>query len=332
MPKQKQSTKQIKASSGPKGPPNTGPLKKAPVAQTRVLSNRPPTISRSGDQTFIEHKELLATISNSSTYVVNGGIGGNLYRNNPTNASLFSWLSTIAASFDKYKFISVGLSYEPFCATSEAGRVALYWDPDSQDLEPADRVELANHYHVKESAPWVGIGVSAQVDTNLRFTNDSSVSDTKLVDLGQFGWAVYGGNTSNDLGDIFVVYKVQLCMPQPSATLIQTVQSGGGGVSLGPGFASVSTTTATTTILTFRTPGVFIVASSQRSLTYTSTVGGGGLTVNSSTVQQGTSAYLSILNVTVTKPGGTLTATGTGFGNYTFEVVRAKVGNSANTL
>jgi hypothetical protein len=303
----------------------------APVAISRIVRGSRPKFVRSKGSVTISHRELIGQFNSTSALVVNGGVTGNLYRINPSNPLLFPWLQTLASNFDQYKFDSMRLQYVPMCATTETGRVAIYFDKDSQDLEPGDRIELANMRHLTETAPWCEASLQIPVDNIKRFMNDNTTVDPKLIDLGQVGLATYGGPGTNVVGDLFIHYTVTFYEPQPSSGLVETEQSGTGSVDFGPDLVSVATS-ATTTTVTFRSPGTYLVFMTQRALTFTG-VTPIAMTFNSSTntTAVGTN-YASIYNVTVPVPGAQMQFVGTGFGNYTLQITRAKITNVATLI
>lgn len=303
----------------------------APVAITRVVRGSRPKFSRSKGAVTISHRELIGQFNNSAGLVVNGGVGGNLYRVNPSNPLLFPWLQTLAANFDQYKFDNLRLQYVPMCSTTQTGRVAVYFDKDSEDPEPVDRIELANMRHLAETAPWSEVSLQIPVDSIKRFMNDNTTADPKLVDLGQVGLATYGGPGTDVVGDLFIHYTVTFFEPQPSSGLIETDQSGTGSADAGPLFVSVATTALTTT-LTFRSPGTYLIMMVQRCLTFTG-VTPIGVTFNSNTNTTAAGVnYAALYNVTVPIPGSQMQFVGTGFGNYTLQVSRARVTNVATLL
>lgn len=303
----------------------------APVAISRIIRGSRPKFSRSKGAVTISHRELIGQFNSTSGMVVNGGVAGNIYKVNPSNPLLFPWLQTLAANFDQYKFDNLRLQYVPMCATTETGRVAIYFDKDSEDFEPADRIELANMRHLTETAPWSEASLQIPVDSIKRFMNDNTTADSKLIDLGQVGIATYGGPGSNVVGDLFIHYTVTFFEPQPSAGLVQTEQSGTGSFDSGPAVVSV-VGTATTTTVTFRSPGTYLIMMVQRCLTFTG-VTPIALTFNSNTnTTAGGTNYAALYNVTVPVPGAQMQFVGTGFGNYTLQVTRARIGNTAVLL
>lgn len=208
----------------------------------------------------ITHREYISQIRGApaSAFIVNNGDVTN-YRVNPYNAALFSWLPTLAGNFDQYRFVSLRLRYVPVCATLETGRVGLFFDKDSMDADPSDRVELANMAHVAETAPWAEVLLNVPTDGIKRFTNDSSAVDIKLVDLGRIGFATYSGNTNNAYGDLFIEYTVDLFEAQPAAGLAFSIVGNATSVTTtqGPTLASVASLSTTGPQFWIMSPGIY---------------------------------------------------------------------------
>lgn len=72
----------------------------------------------------------------------------------PTDTQLFSWMSAIAAKFEKYKFHKLCFVYEPQCPTSTSGSVAMWFDPDPTHTIPADWNNMINTGVNTHGAPW----------------------------------------------------------------------------------------------------------------------------------------------------------------------------------
>nr|UTQ50972.1 MAG: movement protein 1 [Tomato bushy stunt virus] len=308
----------------------------APVAVTRQLvGSKPKFTGRTSGSVTVTHREYLSQVNNSTGFQVNGGIVGNLLQLNPLNGTLFSWLPAIASNFDQYTFNSVVLHYVPLCSTTEVGRVAIYFDKDSEDPEPADRVELANYSVLKETAPWAEAMLRVPTDKIKRFCDDSSTSDHKLIDLGQLGIATYGGAGTNAVGDIFISYSVTLYFPQPTNTLLSTRRldlAGALVTSSGPGYLFVSRT-ATVLTMTFRATGTFVISGTYRCLTATTLGLAGGVNVNSITVVDniGTDSAFFI-NCTVSNLPSVVTFTSTGITSATVHCVRATRQNDVSLI
>lgn len=309
----------------------TGGAIMAPVAVTRQLVGSKPKFSgRTSGSVTVIHREYLTQVNNSTTFVVNGGIVGNLLQLNPLNGTLFSWLPAIASNFDQYTFNSVVLHYVPLCGTNEVGRVALYFDKDSEDPEPVDRVELANFRILKETAPWAEAMLRVPVDKIKRYCDDSATVDHKLIDLGQVGVATYGGSGANAVGDLFISYSVTLHFPQPTNTLLSTRRldlTGNLITTAGPNYVVLSQT-ATVLTMAFRATGTFLLSGVFRCLTSTALGLTGGAVVNSITVLDtiGTGSSFFI-NCTVSSLPSTVTFTSTGISSASVHCVRVTRNN-----
>lgn len=283
---------------------NPGSFASAPVAISRTVKARKPSISGGDGRSRVKHRELFGTLYGSTALAVNNGnSGAGFYRVNPTNPNLFPWLPIMASVFDSYRFESVRLTYIPMCTTTTTGRVTLLWDPDSQDTMPVDRSTLSNYSHSTTSAPWTECTLSIPCDGKDRFTSDSNVIDRKLVDLGQLAWATYGSPASQQLGDLYIEYTVSFKEPQPGASLVQTINTlvGGALTTIGPEYAipSVINTAATGGSVFINTPGIYMVGVAVNATSVVSVVIGG----NSSLIGAvrggfgtGAGAYMFVLN------------------------------------
>ncbi|ABQ65751.1 virus coat protein [Maize white line mosaic virus] len=304
----------------------------APVARTRQVRARPPKVEALAGGGFrVTHRELITTIANSATYQANGGIAGLKYRMNPTYGSTLTWCPALASNFDQYVFRKLTLEYVPTCGTTETGRVGIWFDRDSEDDPPADRVELASMGVLVETAPWSGVTLQVPTDNTKRFClGAGGNTDAKLIDLGQIGFSTYAGAGTNAVGDLFAEYVVDLHCPQPSGALVQTLRITSAGVrgpEVGPLYYNM-TKAATLIDLTFFTPGTFLISIGCAATSYTSELVLGGATLNSRTLTATGAGFSGSFNVTVTKPLDGLRIQGTGFGDCMTFAVRARVANS----
>jgi len=236
----------------------------APVAYTRIVRGSKPKFTQTSGSVRITHREYISQVEGAvAGFHVNNDYGSaNDYSLNPLNYTVFNWLPTIAGNFDQYKFVNISLHYVPLCATTEPGRVALFFDKDSEDPGPDERAGLAAYRHLAEISPWGEVRLPIPVDNVKRFMNDNPTADPKLVNLGKVGWAVYGGTTTNTYGDVFVQYTIDLYEPQPVNTLQQdlagTVASGV-TYQAGPNFLTYELGTATSVTYQFRVPGTYVI-------------------------------------------------------------------------
>ena len=234
----------------------------APVAYTRIIRGSKPKFSQIQGAVRITHREYISQVEGAvGGFHVNNDYGpNNDYSLNPMNFTVFNWLPTIAGNFDQYRFSNISLHYVPLIGTGEPGRVGLFFDKDSEDPGPDERAGLAAYRHLAEVAPWGEVRLPIPVDNAKRFVADNDTVDPKLVNLGKIGWAVYGGNSTNVYGDIFVQYTVELFEPQPVNTLQQDIAgtvADGATYRAGPAFITYELGSGTSITYQFRVPGTY---------------------------------------------------------------------------
>lgn len=283
----------------------------APVAVSQKQVNVGPQtrVSKRG-MPIIKHREFITTVSGitAGTFTVNGGLGDQLYTVQPMNAPSFNWLLGVAAHFDQYRMLSVKMQYTPLCASTEVGRVALFWDPDSQDSGPSDRMELTSYHGSVDTPPWSPVTMRVPCDQKVRLLEDNPTADSKLLDMGRVGYATYGTTTTNSLGDIFLEYEVELIHTQPMANL---TRFGLGTATVltsivGPRYFDVSALTGTFTTITFLATGtyqVFHITTGTTTSHSTPIASNGGIVTGFS---QTGSATKSMSTYTVTAPSSTV--------------------------
>lgn len=308
---------------------------RGPTSIAKKIGGNKPLIVSKGGSTVVHHRELVSTVSNNPVFTTNNNNTQN-QRLNPMNGVTFPWLSTMAANYDQYEFLRVELDYVPMCSSLTPGRVVLWFDRDSQDPLPVDRVGVANYLHTANSNAWTPNKLTIPTDRIRRFVFDNVTADVKLIDLGQFGWSVYGGTDTAQIGDLYITYTVQLIEPQSTRSLVQT-QAYNGSLSrtttFGIPYMNSAYASATEFILTFNTTGVFLISSTIRFATFLGTdTNGTGAVVNSSAAAVGVAAVGFAVNITVTAPNQQWRIVGTGLGASTTHVVRADVANIATVI
>jgi hypothetical protein len=232
----------------------------APVAISSYVSGNPGTrITSRGGKTIVKHRELVATIIGQGlNFAINNGTS-DVYAINPTDPGTFKWLSAIASSYDTYNLLDCSLEYVPLCSTSFVGRVALFYDRDSQDVGPFDRNELSNYAYLTETAPWAPARLQLPDLRGERFMQDAVTNDSRLSDAGRIGWATYNTGANDIDGDLFICYEVELLNAQPASSGIMTIRST--GVVFGPKYiiSSVFTQAATSTLVCKLQTGTYML-------------------------------------------------------------------------
>jgi len=73
---------------------------------------------------------------------------------NPSDTSVFSWLSGIAQKFEEYRFDRLMFMYEPQCNTTTTGSVGLFFEPDPTNAPPQSWQTFTNTGCNTHGAPW----------------------------------------------------------------------------------------------------------------------------------------------------------------------------------
>lgn len=185
----------------------------APVAKgVKIATSNRPRIRSRGRGVVISHSEMIGTITSSP---VSGAYECDSWVINPGKFSTTPWLATMACNYDKYRFISLVVRVISNQPTSTAGRIGVGIDYDSTDPQPADRMEFFSLTHHAEGAAWDSLIFPIPQLGGTRFVNSHTVSDSKLIDVGQL--LVFADQivaTSTSLADVILDYTVELIDPQ----------------------------------------------------------------------------------------------------------------------
>lgn len=193
------------------------------VKQSLKAAASIPSMHNDGQTVVIRHKEYLGEIKGSTVYTVQRS-----YELNPANPTTFPWLSSIAESFQEYKFRGVVFHYVPssgsaISGTSPAlGTVMLQTSYRSSDTPPASKVEMLNEYCSNEVVPSEPMAHPIECDPkenpfNIMYVRNGPppAGDSKLMyDLGITHVATSGQLASgNVIGDLWITYEVELKKP-----------------------------------------------------------------------------------------------------------------------
>lgn len=302
------------------------------VSNTLQIKRTKPSVTAFGNGVRIVHKELVSTVFAATTIGSTAAFssGQSVFQVNAACGSAFPWLSSIAPSYDKYRFRRLKLVYVPMCATNSIGRVTLLYDPDSTDPIPLERQSLSSYQCSTEGAPWALQQLDCALDTpeDWYYTDSTNVGTATgptnaLLDQGQFfGVSYLCANSTDALGEIYVVYDVELKDPQPNAGNVG--QAIGNTTTVTTGFSTnfpVFVTVASTTsiVVTFTSPGRYLLNWNSLSATAVPNVGTGvGVTATTNSAQ-----VVGVATVTNTANLGTFTLSAwTGMGNWTLYATR----------
>jgi hypothetical protein len=184
------------------------------------LRSGEPTISGSFRSTRIRHRELVASVSGSSTFTVSSTLALN-----PGLAATFPWLSTQALGWEQYRFHALKFCEYTRCATSTAGSLMLVPDYDAADAAPSTETIASAYRDVVEDVPWVPL-ISCPLDPRAmcgpgqrKFIRTGALAanlDVKTYDSGTMFVCTTDGSATN-WGKLWVEYDVEFFVPQLSA-------------------------------------------------------------------------------------------------------------------
>lgn len=135
------------------------------------------------------------------------------------NAGPFSWVSSIANKFERYKIKKLEFIYEGFTPSTDAGEFAMCIDYDSSDIPPTSVTSLLNNTGARSCKTWETITMSARMNTQPlmgRKTRSGAVtSDLENYDFGKL--YLYNRSlvaTGEAIGRLWVKYTMDLLLPQ----------------------------------------------------------------------------------------------------------------------
>lgn len=203
-----------------------------PFAKTQIVKtvNPPPRPIKA-----VLHTQLVLSVVGSVALRANNGKASQRFRLNPSNPALFPTIAYEAANYDMYRMKKLTLRYVPLVTVQNSGRVAMIWDPDSQDSVPQSRQEISAYSRSVSTAVYEKCSLTIPADNQWRFVADSNVVDRKLVDYGQLLFVTHSGSEGIETGDVFLECEVEFKGPQPTATVVQRGIIDRGGVLTGEG-------------------------------------------------------------------------------------------------
>lgn len=187
----------------------------APIARGRVVrQNKPKTVPMPNGDILIHHREYIQDVQGSVAFAAS------LLEINPGLPGTFPWLSTLARSYESYRFEKLSVMYETQSATTGAGKILLAVDYDASDAAPTTK-QQAMAYRSSVSCPvWSDCEhVSLPEDLNKRktyYVRNGALDanqDIKLYDVGNLFVCSQGGIASA-MGEIYIDYAVRLMTPQ----------------------------------------------------------------------------------------------------------------------
>jgi hypothetical protein len=178
----------------------------------------------------ISHREFVSTINDDIIGAGSITAGQNRVAHtplkvpiNPGDGRSFTWLNQIATRFEKYTIRKLHYIYEPTCATTTSGGIALCPIYDPADPLPDSRTNILNAEGVVRGAVHNELRLVVpsrrlrQNDTLfVRATHESLVdaNELRLSDVGYIAIALSDSTINLNYGDLFVEYTIELNSPR----------------------------------------------------------------------------------------------------------------------
>jgi len=211
-----------------------------PMSMGPASRNRRGATSRLQKSLVVTESEYVGDITLTSAGFVN-----TQYSINPGDSTMFPWLSSIAANFNKYQFRKLGFRYEPiasgYATAGQSGHVILSVNPDASDAAPVaqaqvydlqmkcarmpcDENELSQlQPSGDESSNRLSLAeLNKQDSYYVRVGAAPANTDIKTYDCGKLNVSTIGTATSGTSGKLFVDYSVYLHSP----VLVQPASGG----------------------------------------------------------------------------------------------------------
>lgn len=196
----------------------------APVSQSSIMTIQAPSMSRVANMddgsVRIRHREYIGDVAGSVLFA------STAYAINPGVATSFPWLSTIALNYESYLFHGLAFEYETQKSTATSGTVLMAVDYDASDAAPVSKTQQMSYQNAVRAAVWSECCYRADVrdlhkfgsKRYLRSGNLAANQDIKTYDVGNLFISTQGCADATALGELYVVYDVELQTPQLDLT------------------------------------------------------------------------------------------------------------------
>jgi len=204
---------------------SSDPLTGVSVAYSSQQRGRQPNIRMNAKSCRVIHKELVSSVVGTSAFSI---LASNSLSVNPGLPASFPWLSSIASSWERYRFHKLRFCYYTRCASSTAGSMMIAPDYDAGDVAPATEQIMSSYSDVVEDAPWKNIVCELRPQSMFGMAKELYVRngplaanlDIKTYDAATVFLATTDGGATN-WGKVFVEYDVEFFIPQlPSQGIV----------------------------------------------------------------------------------------------------------------
>jgi hypothetical protein len=222
--KLQQPQKGVKKGGGGKGPGSSTQVSVPVQMGTIARGGYPSMRSLPNGDCVIKHREYIQDITAGAGAPSAFNVGATIPLN-PGQTQSFPWLSTIAARFESYRFLSLSHSYETDAPTTLGGTLVMTTDFDATDDAPTSK-QQAMAYRGYTKCPLYGEAGKKVIHRALaedlhklkeRYVRPGAVpvnTDLKMYDVGNLFVITQGATTASaSCGELFVDYEILLMTP-----------------------------------------------------------------------------------------------------------------------
>jgi hypothetical protein len=190
----------------------------APSASGRTLTTMVPEFLSSKGTCVIRHSEYLTDVTGSVAFA------SQYFSINPGLLGTFPWLSTVANSFERYRFKKLWFRYETLSPSSQTGKVFYVPNFNVDGESPTSKLEALTYELSCGSQPWIRFDLnipSKYLSTYNEYFVRSGYIDHDLKTYDPLALIVcVEGSTTSTLGEVWIDYEVELINPLGTQSLI----------------------------------------------------------------------------------------------------------------
>jgi hypothetical protein len=230
-----------------------------------------------GQSVIVRHKEYIGSVNGSSGFAVAYSLVLN-----PGLRATFPWLSGIAQQFQEYDLKGCVFHYVPTSGTaisgtnSALGSVMMQTTYRSSDTAPNNKSVMLNEYWANEVVPSDTMCHPIECDPkenpfNIHYVRAGTIpsGEPLMYDIGTTYICTQGMQGTNQVGDIWVTYEVELKKPIVSSN-VTSLSGYYSGLFVSPTAASPFNGTITNVVgnlpLTFGSAGVINIPQGNNSI------------------------------------------------------------------
>lgn len=183
----------------------------------------PPMFRRGTDgSVIVEHREYLGDITGSTAFT------NTSFQVNPTNTTLFPWLSNLAYNFEQYRVLGMVFEFKSMSAdalnstNTALGTVIMAAEYNALDANFVSKLEMENYEWAvslkpSESCLYPLEAAPNETPVDLLYIQEGPLpvgADLRLYNWANFQIATVGMQAAADIGELWVSYSLELVKPR----------------------------------------------------------------------------------------------------------------------